>query len=269
MRIRRLGWAGLEVEADDGSAAVIDLLRDTSTMEPFIGRPHTALPQPDAAGAVRLALVTHLHVDHADPGALADALAGDGVVLRPERARGEGFETIGVDGAEQGFAERGLDTRVVRPWETVAVGPFEATAVPAADGLGDPQVSWVLAAGGRRIVHCGDTLFHGWWWLSAMRHGPFDAAFLPINGPVVDFPHRRPPSPLPAAMDPEQAAVAALALGAALAVPIHYETLNRPPTYTPAERPVERFLAAAADLGVETRVLEPGESLTLAAAAAG
>ena len=55
------------------------------------------------------------------------------------------------------------------PWETEEIGPFTITAVPAVDGFGDPQVSWVIAAAGRRILHAGDTLFHGSWWLIAGR----------------------------------------------------------------------------------------------------
>ena len=78
---------------------------------------------------------------------------------------------------------RGLD-----PWQTVTVGPFTVTALPAADGTGDPQVSWAVEAGGRRIVHGGDTMFHGWWWRAAQAAGPFDAAFLPINGAVLTSP---------------------------------------------------------------------------------
>ena len=56
----------------------------------------------------------------------------------------------------------------------------------------------------------------------AQRHGPFDVVFAPINGAVVDFPHLQPPSPLAAAMEPEQAAVAAASLGAGTLIPMHY-----------------------------------------------
>src|SRR5881398_3583524 len=56
-----------------------------------------------------------------------------------------------------------------------------------------------------------------------MRCGPFDAVFLPVNGAVCEFPHRTPSSPLPADLDPEQAAVAAELLETPVAVPIHYD----------------------------------------------
>jgi L-ascorbate metabolism protein UlaG (beta-lactamase superfamily) len=195
LRIRRLGWAGLEIEAT-GSTLVVDLVQDISPMAPFVGEPREPLPGPSLSGTASLALVTHLHPDHADPAAITRALAPDGVLLRPAPARGEQLETVGTAVAEAGIAEAGIATRVVEPWETVRIDPFEVAAVPAADGFGEPQVSWVVAAEGRRIIHCSDTLFHGWWWLAKIRHGPFDAAFLPVNGPIVDFPYRQPPSPL-------------------------------------------------------------------------
>lgn len=263
MQIHRLGWAGLELEAD-GETAVVDLFQDGAALAPFVGEPHGPLPGPRRAGRATAALVTHLHADHADPGAIAAALAPGGVVLRPEPApAGELLENGGLDGAERGFAERGLAMRVVQPWESVERGPFTFTALPAVDGFGDPQVSWAVAAGGRRIFHAGDTIFHGSWWLTAIRHGPFDAVFLPVNGPRVSLPHRQPASACAAAMDPEQAAVAAQLLGARLAVPIHYDTLHSVPTYVQVDDPAGSFLAAAAALGVEARVLETGETLTL------
>jgi len=230
MRIRRLGWAGLELEAA-GSTAVIDLLEELGPMAELFGEPHEPLPRPNAPGTVSLALVTHLHFDHADPPALGRALAPDGIVLRPAPADGRGLETVAMAAAERGFAQLEIPTRVVEPWGTVDVGPFEVTAVPAADGFGDPQVSWVVAAEGRRIIHCGDTVFHGWWWLTKLRHGPFDAAFLPVNGPI------------------------------------HYDTLNNPPTYAQVDRPAQAFAQAATRRGVRAHVVAPGEYLEQRASA--
>jgi L-ascorbate metabolism protein UlaG (beta-lactamase superfamily) len=265
MRIRRLGWAGVEIEAA-GATAVVDLLEEFGPMARFVGEPQGELPAPEAAGRVDVALVTHLHFDHADPAAISRALAPDGLLLRPAPARGEGLETVALKLAEDGLAERGVGSRIMEPWQTVTVGPFELTAVPSADGFGDPQVGWVIAADGRRVVHYGDTLFHGSWWLARMRLGPFDAAFLPVNGPLVDLPHRQPPSPLPAAMDPRQAVAAAGLLEARAAIPIHYDTLHRAPVYEQVDDPAGAFEAAAEEAGVPARVLEPGTWLDLGVA---
>jgi len=115
-----------------------------------------------------------------------------------------------------------LTRRVAAPGESVTVGPVTCTALPADDGLGDPQVSWLVEAGGRRVLHPGDTVFHGAWWQMARRAGPFDVVFAPVNGAIIDFPHQQPASPLPATMEPEQAALAGKLLGAGTVVPMHY-----------------------------------------------
>ena len=260
MRIRRLGWAGVELE--DGERRIgIDVLCDASFFEPFVGEPLTPLPEP--SGPYDAALVTHLHRDHADAPALAGALRAGAPVLRPAPEDGSGLERAATAQAEGELAATGVATRVVAAWDTVRHDGLTFHALPAADGTGDPQVSWIAELGGRRIVHCGDTLFHGWWWRAAMRHGPFDLALLPVNGPLVEFPHRRPASPLPVAMTPEQAAVAAHLLGAALAVPIHYGTFSRAPAYFEPEPSAPAFVTHARERGVRAQVLEPGEALDL------
>jgi L-ascorbate metabolism protein UlaG (beta-lactamase superfamily) len=132
--------------------------------------------------------------------------------------------------------------------------------MPAVDGLGDPQVSWLVEADGRRALHLGDTVFHGYWWRMVRRHGPFDVVFAPINGAAVDFPHLQPPSPLAAAMEPEQAALAGELLGAGTVVPIHYDGFEIDPWYRPVSDASARFAAAATGRPYEARVLEPGES---------
>jgi len=256
MQIRRLGWAGLELESD-GHVALVDLLQDTDWIAGFVGEPRTELPGPSKPAD--LALVTHLHADHADPASLARALKPGAPVLRPAPGAGEGLENAAIENAETGFREAELATRVVEPWETDELGPFRVSAIPAADGTGDPQVSWVVSDGETTLIHCGDTLFHGWWWRAALRFGPIDLAFLPVNGAVLDFPHRQPASRLPAAMTPPQAAVAARALGVREAIPMHYDTFHRPPLYDALDGAAEAFLAEAAAAGVSARVVEPGE----------
>lgn len=236
MRVRRLAWAGLEVNAG-GETAVIDFVEDFSGLHGNSPPPGETPPSPES-GTVAAGLLTHLHSDHTDVGALSRALS-PGVVLRPQETFGGEAEVALVQRPESELAESGLATRIVEPWESVEVGPFTFTALPAADGFGDPQVSWCVAADGCRILHAGDTLFHGWWWLSALRQGPFDAAFLPVGGALADLPHRQPPSPLPAGMGPKQAAVAAKLLKARQVVPIHYGPLHEASNYVQADAPQE------------------------------
>jgi L-ascorbate metabolism protein UlaG (beta-lactamase superfamily) len=258
MKITRLGWAGLQLDAA-GETTIVDLLQDLAPMAQHIGTPHTPLPGPSRPGAVSLALVTHLHRDHTDPDAIAAALAPGGLLLRPARAEGEFLETAAVQPVEDRLAELGIDQRIVAPWETVAAGPFTVTAIPAVDGFGDPQVGWVVEAEGTRILHHGDTLFHGSWWHARMRLGAPDVAFLPTNGPLVSLPHRQPGSPVEAVMGPREAAAAAAILQAGLAVPIHYDAIHHPPVYVQTDDPAERFLREAEALGVNARIVAPGE----------
>jgi L-ascorbate metabolism protein UlaG (beta-lactamase superfamily) len=117
-----------------------------------------------------------------------------------------------------------------------------------------------------RVLHLGDTMFHGYWWRMAHRHGPFDVVLVPVNGAVLDFPHRRPASPLPAVLDPVQAAVAAEILGAGVAIPIHAEGYTIDGIYQPVPDAAERFAAAAAERGVPVRILGAGETIEIAAA---
>jgi L-ascorbate metabolism protein UlaG (beta-lactamase superfamily) len=245
-----LGWAGLEIEAD-GVTVVIDLVEEAEPLRSSI--PDGSLVK--AQGRATAALVTHLHSDHADPAALKRVLTPDGIVFRPEPMPGPWTEP-----AETGLS--GMPTKIVAEWECTTVGPFELTAVPAVDGLGDPQLNWVVAAGGQRIFHGGDTMFHGHWWSIAARLGPFDAAFLPINGAAVALPHLRPASPLPAVLTPDQAAVAGAILQARQVIPIHYG-IHRPPFYVEVDDPATAFRAAARERGITARFPAPGESVQL------
>jgi L-ascorbate metabolism protein UlaG (beta-lactamase superfamily) len=251
MLIRRLSWAGIEIEADNTIAAV-DLLASTPALSKYAGEPREPLLAPSAApGTVAVAAVTHLHSDHFDVEGLARALAGDAPVLCPR----ESAETV---------AAAGLNARGVDPWDTVAVAGLEFTAAPAVDGFGSPQTSWVVSHGEQRLIHCGDTLWHGHWWAIADRCGPFQLAFLPANGAIADFDYLQPPSGVSAVLTPEQAAAAAQILQAEVAVPIHYGSFHRPPLYISLPDPEGAFAAAAARRGVATRLLQAGDEIDLA-----
>ena len=88
------------------------------------------------------------------------------------------------------------------------------------------------------------------------------------NKVVVDLPPRQPPSPLPAGADPRQAAAAAKLLQARQVVPIHYGQLHEAANYVQAGDPSGTLLATARELGVEARILQPGEQLRLESHAA-
>jgi L-ascorbate metabolism protein UlaG (beta-lactamase superfamily) len=269
MRLTWLGWAGVELEAD-GATVVIDALEDAGAVFSPLGGDAAAAPLPQvvppSAGRAVAGLVTHLHRDHADAGALVAALAPGAPVLEPHAGGGDALEELALAQAEHDLAATGVQRIRVAPWESLTAGPFTLTALPACDGVGDPQVAWLADADGVRVLHLGDTMFHGYWWRMARRHGPFDAVLVPVNGAVLSFPHRRPPSPLPAALDPAQAAIAAAILGARQAIPIHADGYETDGTYEPVADAAERFAAAAAERGVPVRILHAGETIEVPAA---
>ena len=256
MRARRLGWSGVEIE-QDGDTLLIDYILDTSQLpRRDASQPFPRASEPASAVA---AIVTHLHADHADPVALAPALREGAPVFRPERAAGSGPDLELTAYAEAALGRVALDAQIVTEWTSRQVGPFSLHAVPAVDGFGDPQLSWVVEGGGKRIIHAGDTLFHGYWWRIARRFGAINHAFLPINGALVDFPFLQPPRDQEAVMTPEEAAKAARMLCARGVTPIHYGSLHRPPGYIETEDPVGRLRAAGQALTVPIAIRQSGE----------
>jgi L-ascorbate metabolism protein UlaG (beta-lactamase superfamily) len=88
---------------------------------------------------------------------------------------------------------------------------------------------------------------------------PPSAVLAPINGARVTFPHRRPPSPIAAVMEPEQAALAAELLRADQLVPIHYRGYALPGIYEPVPGDVDRLKATSN----RVTTLELGESIEI------
>jgi len=259
MRIRWLGWAGVEIEAQ-GARVVVDPLTDPAAVFAWLGDrlaevplPAVVAPEPGAVAG----LLTHLHRDHADAAALGPALAAGARVHEPIDYGGEGRERLALMQADHELTAAGLERMPTAAWSTATAGPFALTALPAVDGTGDPQVSWLVEADGKRVLHLGDTTWHGWWWRIAERYGALDVVLAPVNGARLSFPHRQPVSPLPGVLEPEQAALAAELLRADRLVPIHYGGYELAGLYEPVAHPLER-LAAVTDRATP---IQPGEAL--------
>lgn len=244
MQVERLAWAGIKVTVGN-TVIVVDALGDPSPLEGFLGTAREQVIAVADEGSVDAALVTHIHPDHYDPATLRRCLASEAPVLCPMTMR-------------ERVARDRLPPVVLGPGDVFEVGEVEVAAVRAVDGLGDEQVSWIVASGGHRVFHGGDTLWHGYWWGIAEQHGPFDLAFLPINGVLVAHP---PLTGIPASMTPEQAVAAGLVLGADVVVPIHYGTFHFPPNYEEYPQAEKAFRDAAAERGVSVRVLDQGETI--------
>ena len=240
MKVQRLAWAGVRLQV--GAVAVFV---DAIAPNPQIGIAGPELANP---GTRAFALVTHHHGDHCDPAGLKPVLGEHGyLVAHDETARLFDNRIVNVQAArmhEPVFLSRGA-------------GEFVARCVPAIDGLGGPQVSWVIEGGGKRVIHCGDTGWHGGWWNAARAYGPFDAAFLPINGfRQTDgmFTHVEQPMSL----TPEQASLAARILGARAIVPIHFGG-PADPGYVEEPQALARLTAAAAGCGVAIKTMAVGD----------
>ena len=237
MRAQRLAWAGIRLQLNSG----------TLFLDPLISRSvwgnalHDPMIPVGGASGDHFVVISHRHPDHCDPEAIRQALGDEGTLVYATQT---GMPNV-----------PGVKMRAGALYEPLILGDFTATAVPAVDGYGDPQVSWVITGGGRRIIHCGDTLWHGAWWHIGRQYGPFDAAFLPING--AKFSWRQPVTDVPAVMTAEQAVAAAIVLGARLIVPIHYGVTGAE-GYAEDPHAEEELVSFGRKRQVEVEILKPG-----------
>ncbi|TFE22684.1 MBL fold metallo-hydrolase [Cohnella luojiensis] len=247
MIIQKLPWAGIKIEHGTNSIVIDPFYHFPSDL----GTPTGPLYPLDDFGKADAVFITHVHPDHYDPEAIKQSYGADIPIYVPNEAlefvRGHGFTSaVGVSLKD-----------------TFTIGSFSVAPTYSVDGIGDPQVAWIVSAEGKTIIHCGDTLWHGYWWRIKQDHGPFDAAFLPVNSPLVEFPHLQPASKQPIVMSPEQAVSAAMVLEAKYMVPIHHELVNNPPIYTPARDIKTSVTQSAQENNVALKWLEAKGKLTL------
>lgn len=264
MRMRRLGWAGVELE-HDGSSLIIDNITTGGIFDAFMREGEDELIGPSQKPLA--ALVTHLHRDHTDVAALQQALGDWGLVLRPGQVRFVSeMQKFSVIGIEEEFAKSSLKTDELDVGDSREIGPFTVTAAYSVDGLGAPQVSWVVEAGGATVFHGGDTLWHGSWWDIAAEHGPIGAAFLPANSAELNYPMQQPAVNIPAVLNPEQAVEAAYALQASVLVPTHFSRkFEHDEYYRPIHDARTRLETAAAARNIDLAFPEIGQFLEVPA----
>lgn len=258
MRIRRLGWAGIEIE-EGGVHLAVDAIGTLGFFEEFWG------PEEERDELVQLntdsldgALVTHLHRDHTDPQALAAALKGGAPLAGPARPRHlSQLQQFAVGQQEVALTEAGIDRQALAAGESLQIGPFQAIACASCDGVGADQIAWLIKSPTGSLLHCGDTVWHGYWWDITDEHGAPDLVCLPANGVEIDFLVNDPPVRQAVDLSPEQAVDAARALKAAALLPIHFSrTYEHERMYRPIIDAEERLRAAADAQGV--RLLFPG-----------
>lgn len=239
LKAQRLSWAGVKLEIPS-MTLFIDPLISPEVWGNALKHPIIPI---EVTTSRKFVLATHLHNDHFDAAAVKKILADGGSVI--------------CHAASAAMpASRGFRVLAAKLWEPMLLGDFTVTAVPSADGYGDDQVAWVVAGGGKKIIHCGDTMWHGSYWQIGKQHGPFDAAFLPING--AKFRWRNPASEVPAVMTPEQAVAAGVVLGARLAIPIHYG-VSGADSYEEQANAEAAFIEIAKKRKLPVEIVKPGE----------
>ena len=213
---------------------------------------HGLPPAPEATLNLDAVLISHLHHDHADLASLRQ-LGDDVPLLVPPGSR-RFFERHGFGSVSE-----------LAPGEAKSVGASTVTAVEAVHPGGRRRFAKGCEAIGflvgerSNVYFAGDTDFFSG--MSGLAPD-LDLALLPIWGwgPNIGEGH----------LDPAEAARAAGALSPRLAVPIHWGTFYplgldriRP---GPLRTPGREFAAHMRELApqVETRVLSPGESTSLA-----
>ena len=212
-------------------------------------KPHTRMTglviSPDALDFIDLTTSSHNHTDHLD-GETLTAL----IQANPK------MELL-VPSANRTFAAERLDMdpeqlKTIDAGQSIALGPFELHAVPAAhedlakDDLGRHQfVGYVAKLGPWTVYHSGDTIpYDGM--EETLRQWKIDVALLPING-------RRPERRVAGNLWGREAANLAKAIGVRMVIPCHYDMFEFN-TETP-----EEFETTCQALGQSQQTLHAGQ----------
>lgn len=205
----------------------------------------------DSLPPIDAVVVSHNHYDHLDLPTLS-ALAARGTRFLVPLGNGDLLRAEGIGPVEE------LDW-----WQSASVRGVTVTCVPARHWsqrwLGDTNralwASWAAVGPTRRFYFGGDTGHQRAFADIAERLGPFDLVALPIGAYE--------PSAMmqPMHMNPEEAVRAALDLGAARALGVHWGTFDL--TDEPPDEPPRRFHAEGARRGIAPErlwTLAPGET---------
>jgi N-acyl-phosphatidylethanolamine-hydrolysing phospholipase D len=208
------------------------------------GVPLQELPEID------FVVLSHDHYDHTDLPSV-QALAARGALFVVPLGLGELVRSVGGDAVE-------LDW-----WQTYEIGTVRIHCVPAQHfcgrGLGDGNrrlwAGWVVEGPTHRFYHAGDTGYFNGFAEIGKRFGPIGLAAIPIGAYA-------PRSIMRAVhLNPEEAIQAAVDMGAARVIAMHYGTFDL--TDEPLDEPPKRFHAAADQHGLASErvwTFDVGES---------
>jgi len=212
-------------------------------------KPHTRMTElvvsPGALNFIDVTTSSHNHTDHLDGETLTALMQAN-----PE------MELL-VPSANLRFAAERLDVdpdqlEAIDAGQSIALGPFELHAVPAAhedlakDDLGRHQyVGYVAKLGPWTIYHSGDTIpYDGM--EEILLQWKIDVALLPING-------RRPERRVAGNLWGHEAANLAKAIGVRMVIPCHYDMFEFN-TETP-----EEFKTTCQALGQAHQTIRAGQ----------
>ena len=246
LSVQRLPWAGVFLETDAFALAIDPLAKDPTASDKTLTTKHWGACEKISADAI---LVTHTRADHYDVEVLRKILKPHGVIVCAKES-------------EPKIQKDGFRTRGLASYESTALDLFDVTALPAVDGLGEPRISFFIELDAIRMIHCGDTLWHGYWYKWATDYGPLTVTFVPISGALVEVAGVS-ASRVPAVMTPAQAAAAADILCAQLVIPTHYGWTAHPEGFEEQPNALEEFEREARRRNLNYRVLELGEEIEL------
>lgn len=220
MRRRRIPEAALGIWWFGQASFVVKGAGVTIYLDPYLNpSPRRIVPpplRPEQVTNADFILCTHDHGDHIDPTALP------GIATASPQAK------ILVPGvARDKLVGLGIPARqiVVPPVdEPVTYGPLTVTAIPAAHeeldyspGRGYPYLGYILNVNGVTLYHAGDCTMYEGLTERLQGHRP-DVVLLPINGHDWKRLHQN----TIGNMTYREAADLAAAVGADLAIPMHY-----------------------------------------------
>jgi len=251
-----LGQSGFLVQWHHQHLLLDPYLSDSLTQKyAMTDKPHVRMTgrvvAPERLDFIDVVTSSHNHTDHLDKETLVPLLRVNPhmELVIPEANREFVVDRLGLV-AEQ---PRGLDVG-----DTVTVGGFKITAVPAAHNLLEKDdwgrhrfLGYVIQTDTWTLYHAGDTkLFED---LEArLRPFQIDIALLPINGD-------RPERGVAGNLSGREAAVLAKNIGARIAIPCHYDMFEFN-TVTPDE-----FTETARALQLHYCILRAGERWTTSA----
>ncbi|MDQ0170205.1 metal-dependent hydrolase [Paenibacillus tundrae] len=208
-------------------------------IDPFLRGNELAVTKPENI-KTDVVLLTHAHMDHildAEPIAKANNAKVVAIVELATYMSWKGLDTLGMNmggTVDLDFAQ----AKMIQAFHTSGIVLEEEQRIMYA-GL---PAGYIINIGGKTILHAGDTSLFGDMKMIGDRH-KIDVAFLPIGGHFT--------------MGPEDALQAAEWFNAKLTIPVHYDT------FPVIRQDAEKFVQQLASVGLEGRVMAPGDSFTL------